>query len=176
MPERKRRLFFALWPDETVRKALDHGARELTGKRVRRVPADRLHITLAFAGPVSAGVQDCLERRAAAIRLAPFRLVIDHAGYYPRPRVLWIGPADMPPGLWSLAGALRSALVECGMPPEKRAFQAHVTVARKYSQGVPEQTFEAIDWPVSEFRLVESVGTENGVIYQPLRAWPLEGG
>lgn len=176
MAEQKRRLFFALWPDAAVRESLDRSGLQLTGKRIRRIVPDKLHLTLAYAGPVNAAVQDCLESRAGAVRVAPFTLTIDHAGYYPRPRVLWIGPADMPAGLWTLAGALRSDLVACGLPPEHRAFQAHITVARKYREGVPGRSFEAFDWPVSEFCLVESVGTENGVRYEPLRFWPLESG
>ena len=175
MAERTRRLFFALWPDEAVRAALDEAGRTLAGKRVRRIPADKLHLTLAFLGSVPAATQDCLEQQAGAIRVAPFTLSIDHAGYFPRPRVLWVGAGDVPVELWSLAGALRQAQLDCGVVPDRHAFQAHVTVARKYSQGVPEHVFAPIDWPIGDFRLVESVSTENGVRYLPLRSWPLEG-
>jgi 2'-5' RNA ligase len=176
MAELTRRLFFALWPDESARMALDRAGRELTGKRVRRIVADNLHLTLSFAGSVTESVQACLEQHAQAIRVAPFTLTINHAGHYPRPRVLWIGPEEVPTGLWELAGALRQALLDCGVSPELHAFQAHVTVARKYSQGVPERSFAPFDWSIRDFRLVESVSTENGVRYLPLRSWPLEGG
>jgi 2'-5' RNA ligase len=175
MVEYTRRLFFALWPDAEQRAALDQAGQALTGKRVRRIAADNLHLTLAFAGSVSAATQTCLERKAAAIRMAPFALTINHAGYFPRPRILWIGAEDVPAGLWALAGALRQALVDCGINPGLQAFQAHVTVARKYSQGVPERSFAPFGWSVSDFCLVESAATENGVRYRPLRSWPLEG-
>jgi 2'-5' RNA ligase len=174
MTEPTRRLFFALWPGETVRAALDKTGQALTGKRIRRIAADNLHLTLAFAGSVPVSIQTCLEQQAAAIRVAPFALTINHAGYFPRPRILWIGPGDVPAGLWELAGALRQVLVECGINPGLHAFQAHVTVARKWSQGVPERSFAPFDWSIRDFRLVESVATENGVRYLPLRSWPLE--
>lgn len=176
MAEGTRRLFFALWPDAAVRATLDEAARALTGKRVRRVPADNLHLTLAFLGSVPAATQDCLERQAGAVRVAPFTLSLDVAGYYPRPRVLWIGAGDVPGALWELAGALRQSQLDCGIAPDRHGFQAHVTVARKYSQGVPEHVFTPVEWPVRDFRLVESVSTENGVRYLPLQSWPLEGG
>jgi 2'-5' RNA ligase len=176
MTEGKRRLFFALWPDAGQRAALDAAALALTGKRVRRIPADRLHLTLAFAGAVPAATQDCLEQQAGAIQTAPFSLTINHAGYYPRPRVLWIGPEDVPVPLWELAGALREAQLDCGIAPDRHAFQAHVTVARNYREGVPERSFAPFVWSISEFWLVESVATENGVSYVPLQSWPLEGG
>ncbi|MDH3981023.1 MAG: RNA 2',3'-cyclic phosphodiesterase [Gammaproteobacteria bacterium] len=175
MAEHTRRLFFALWPDAAQRAALDAAGQALTGKRVRRVAADNLHLTMAFAGSVSAATQACLERQAAAIRAAPFALTINHAGYFPRPRILWIGPEDVPGGLWALAGALRQALVDCGISPGLHAFQAHVTVARKYSEGAPARSIAPLEWSIRDFRLVESVSTENGVRYRPLRSWPLEG-
>ena len=51
----RQRLFFALWPDDAVRARLDQAGEELLGKRVKRVPAANLHLTLAFAGAVTAG-------------------------------------------------------------------------------------------------------------------------
>lgn len=176
MPEPARRLFFALWPDDAVRAALDAAGRALTGKRVKRVPADNLHITLAFAGPVTADVAACLERSAAGIRVAPFELRIDHAGYWPRPRILWIGPTRVPQPLWALAGALRNTLAGCGIEPEARGFQAHITLARRFARAAPVQEFPAVTWPVSRFCLVESASSENGSVYRPLHCWPLEGG
>jgi 2'-5' RNA ligase len=175
MPETTRRLFFALWPDDTVRAGLDAAGKALAGKRIKRVPAGNLHITLAFAGPVKADVAACLEQAAAAIRLAPFELTLDHAGYWPRPRILWLGPTHVPPGLWALAGALRNTLAGCGIEPEARGFQAHVTLARKFSQRAPVPECPAVTWPVSRFCLVQSVSEESGVSYRPLRCWPLEG-
>jgi len=175
MPEARRRLFFALWPDDTLRATLDATGKALTGKRIRRVPVENLHLTLAFVGPATAAVCDCLEQSAAAIRLPPFELTLDHAGCWPRPRILWIAPTRVPPGLWALAGALRNVLAGCGVEPEARGFQAHVTIARKYAQGEPGTAFTAVPWPVSRFCLVQSVSAESGVVYRPLRCWPLEG-
>ncbi|MEZ5542715.1 MAG: RNA 2',3'-cyclic phosphodiesterase [Pseudomonadota bacterium] len=176
MPEARRRLFFALWPDAAVRAALAAAGQALAGKRIKRVPADNLHLTLAFAGPVTAEVAACLARNAGAVRAAPFELCIDHAGYWPRPRILWLGPAHMPPPLWELAGALRVCLAGCGLVPEARAFQAHITVARRCSQPAAVPDFPVVNWPVSDFCLVESVPAENGSSYRPLACWPLEGG
>src|SRR5579859_6565187 len=51
--EATRRLFFALWPNEALRAAFAHsvhGAAKACGGRP--VPADNLHVTLAFLGSV----------------------------------------------------------------------------------------------------------------------------
>jgi len=113
--EPHQRLFFALWPDSAVRRALAKSSRELLGRRIKPVPVENLHITLAFAGPVTAPVRDCLEAAAGEIHCAPFELEIDHVGHWPRPRILWVGPTHTPAGLWSLVEALNLAFDACGL-------------------------------------------------------------
>jgi len=174
MPESTRRLFFALWPDAATRAALDAAGLELAGRRVRRVPAANLHLTLAFAGSVTGAVQACMEAAAPTVSVPPFELVIDTVGHFPRPRILWLGASAVPPALESLANGLRRALVDCGLAPEIRTFQAHVTLARKFGQPLPERPFTPVTWAVGDFALVESVHTDSGARYLPLRSWPLE--
>jgi len=175
MPEPTRRLFFALWPDAATRQALDEAGRALAGKRVRRVPPANLHLTLAFAGSVSGAVQDCLEAAAETVTAVPFELTMDCAGHWPQSRILWLGPADTPPALVDLAASLRWELVSCGLAAEPRAFQAHVTIARRFSQPLPQGKFPPVVWSIGDFRLVESVTAARGVRYVPLRRWMLEG-
>ncbi|HYL02781.1 MAG TPA: 2'-5' RNA ligase family protein, partial [Steroidobacteraceae bacterium] len=52
-PERTRRLFFALWPDAAQRTVLAHAVRKAVRNcGGRPVPAESLHVTLAFLGSV----------------------------------------------------------------------------------------------------------------------------
>lgn len=173
MAEANSRLFFALWPEDVVRTRCDWYASSILGKRRRRVPAANLHITLGFAGSVSGEVSRCLQAEADAIEAAPFQLVIDHLGYWQRQRVLWIGPTHTPNALWALVTAVRDGFDACGLRQDRRAFQAHMTLARKFSTALPVTEAPAIEWPVSSFSLVQSVNTENGVSYRVLRRWPL---
>jgi len=173
--EPRQRLFFALWPDDKVRTALDEAGRSLLGKRVKRVPAANLHLTLAFAGSVTASVRQCLESAAGVIQLAPFDLTIDQYGHWHRPRIAWVAPTHSPPGLWSLVGGLRTAFESCGLQVETRPYQPHVTLARKISRlaAVPPAT--PVSWSIRSFSLVESVTDPRGVRYQRLVSWTLEG-
>jgi 2'-5' RNA ligase len=173
--EPKRRVFFALWPQAAVRAAVDQAARELLGKRVKRINADKLHITLAYAGPVSPDTFQCLVNAAAAIQSPPFALAIDRVGHWPRPRILWAGPQHTPPEAWSLVRQLRQGLAQCGIEPETRPYQAHITIARKITRAQPLSEMEPIQWSISQFSLVESVTDPAGVRYQILRTWELEG-
>lgn len=174
-PEPRQRLFFALWPDAAVRAALAQSSRELLGRRVKRVPEANLHITLAFAGPVTAAVRQCLEQQAAGIRGTPFELTLERVGHWPRPRILWAGPVHTPPELWSLVGGLNSAFEACGLARETRPYQAHVTLARKISRAPTATSIEPIRWSISDFCLVESVAGPQGASYRVLTSWTLEG-
>jgi 2'-5' RNA ligase len=174
MAEPSRRLFFALWPDAPTRAALAAAALAVAGRRVRRIPAHNLHLTLAFAGNVHASIQACLEAGADSVRLPGFELCIDHCGHFARPRMQWLGPVHTPAGLWELAGALRRVLADCGLEPEVPAFQAHVSIVRKRSRPLPARPFEPVHWSVGAFSLVESAASADGVQYLPIRAWKLE--
>jgi 2'-5' RNA ligase len=174
-PEHRQRLFFALWPDEPVRKALDAAGRSVLGKRIKRIPATNLHITLAFAGSVNDEVAACLADGAASLELAAFQLEIDRCDHWPRPRIAWIGPTHVPPGLMTLVGALRNVFEGCGLQAETRAYQPHVTLARKIGK-LPKnaQLHDPVSWSISSFSLVESVTDQSGVRYQPRAHWRLE--
>lgn len=171
--EKRQRLFFALWPGERARTTLDQSAGKLLGKRVKRVVAPNLHITLAFAGSVSAAVHRCLEAAADDIQVPCFELCIDRVGHWPRPRILWAGPTHVPGDLWLLAGALRQALEDCGIEAETRPYQPHVTLARKVSKRPEGAGFPPFYWSISHFSLVESVTDPVGVRYRVLRSWAL---
>ena len=173
--EPTRRLFFALWPDDETRAALAALAREQTHRQARRVVADNLHLTLAFPGNVTPRVQACLEEGAGRLTGAPFELSIDRLGHWSGPRIIWAAPAQTPRELWSLVTVLREVLAACGLEPEKRPYQAHITLARKASQAMNVTRIAPIAWSIRQFCLVESVSEPAGVRYRVLRFWPLEG-
>jgi 2'-5' RNA ligase len=173
--EPTQRLFFALWPDAGVRAALAGFAQGHIRKPARHVPEAKLHITLAFPGSVTRAVRDCLEAAAADIRASPFELSIDRAGYWPRPRILWAGPTHTPAEVWALVKALRMAMLACGLEPETRPWQAHVTLARKAVRALPVTEIDPVNWSISDFCLVESVTDPSGPVYRIIRRWPLVG-
>ncbi len=173
--EPTQRLFFALWPDAKVRDALAGFAHAHIRKQARRVIDANLHITLAFPGAVSTEVRECLEAAAADIRAGPFELSIDRVGYWPRPRILWAGASHTPAAVWALVEGLRTALQACGLQPETRPWQAHVTLARKAGRALPVTEIDPIRWSISNFCLVESVTDPSGPVYRIIRRWPLEG-
>ncbi len=169
------RLFFALWPDDATRDALNR-----TGKWLhqhwggRRMRADTLHITLAFLGSTPIAQLDTLAACADTVRTDAFELILDQAGYWRHNRIGWLGASETPPQHVELVNALNAALQAAGFPLDPRAHVPHITLLRKSLGGeVPACT--PVRWPVKDFVLVKSVTESDGAHYEVVRRWPLGG-
>lgn len=173
--EANQRLFFALWPAPELQQAMaGHARRVLEGRRARFIPTESLHLTLAFLGEVDADTRQRAEYVATGLSAEAFTLIIDRMGYWARRGLLWAGPAHPPPGLEELASVLGQGLqAECGLPRDKRAFRAHLTLARKVPKLPPRMVIEPLVWPVERFVLVASELDRKGPTYTLLREWPL---
>jgi len=171
-----RRLFFALWPDDDVRQQIKRNSKSLLrlgdGRPV--VPGN-LHITLAFLGNVDESQQSCVEHFADDIQCPAFSLALDQADYWPKPRVLWIGPSETPKVMVTLATELRDGAIGCGLQMDMRPYRAHMTLMRKVARARVDMTIRPFHWHASSFTLVKSVTYQEGVKYEVIREWPLSG-
>ncbi len=168
------RLFFALWPDDATRDALNH-----TGKWLhqhwggRRMRADTLHITLAFLGSTPVDQLDALFACADTVQSHAFELVLDQTGYWRHNRIGWLGANEAPPQHLDLVGALNTALQAADFPVDARPHVPHVTLLRNTAGGeIP--ACEPVRWPVSDFVLVKSVTEPDGAHYEVIRRWSLD--
>jgi len=167
------RLFFALWPDDATRDALNHAGKWLHqhwgGRRMR---AETLHITLAFLGSTPAEQLDALTTCVDAVRTDAFELILDQAGYWRHNRIGWLGASQTPPQYIELVGALNAALQGVGFDVDARPHVPHVTLLRNSAGGeVPECT--PVHWPISDFVLVASRRESDGMHYDVIRRWSL---
>lgn len=172
----KRRLFFALWPDEGVRHDLvQRIAPVLTAVRESQpkaapFAAEDLHLTLAFIGAASEQYQACLSSAARQVagseNNAPFSFEIDRPGYFKRAGILWAGPESCSAPLAQLQQRLNRALIGCGYAPDPRAFKPHVTLMRKAGPPQNLQPFPPVPWPVNGFSLAESLPLTDGRRYR----------
>jgi len=173
-----KRLFFALWPEEALRQKLYTLGGELLGNnRGRRVPVENLHQTLAFLGYVNAERQLCLEREASAVQSSAFTLTLNHAGFWPRKGILWVG-GGVPEGLLALVRALQLGLTACGLEPETRPFQIHLTLTRNVRRLRLDRNraIAPLTWPVRQFALVASLTLPEGARYEIIKKWNLVNG
>lgn len=166
-------LFFALWPDETVRTGLAGVQQGCSGSDGRMHHALDLHMTLVFLGRVSSEQFACVRSVAASITVEPFSLEFTRTGYWKRPRILWCGPERVPDLLQCLVNDLHRGLTQCGFEPEQRTYKPHVTLARK-AGSVPEQLLdEPIVWRPEGFVLAGSNSGAKPPRYHILDRWGL---
>lgn len=169
--ERRRRLFFALWPDEAVREQLSMVARRWTR---HPIAAANLHLTLVFLGSRTPAEQACFSAAADTIQGAAFDMALDYIGVWPRRGIRWLGTTAIPDALTGLVRQLNTVLQPCGYQAEKRHFVPHITLSRKEKNPQPRAGIEMLRWRVCEFALVESIALPDGVCYRPLQHWPLQ--
>ncbi len=172
---RKRRLFFALWPDETTRGRLAAFLEVLPRGEGRDMRAENLHLTLAFLGDCEEGLMTCLEEVGAALTGQPFELIFDRLDHFQRARVLWLGVSQPPRELLELQEHLAGLLASrCGLPRDERPFAPHLTLRRDARHPCPwPEGMPPVSWRVEGVVLMESLHGPNGVRYQPIRAWAL---
>ncbi|WP_018995221.1 RNA 2',3'-cyclic phosphodiesterase [Thioalkalivibrio sp. ALJ2] len=150
-----RRVFLALWPDQATREMLNNEAKRLNGPG-RSVPRAHLHLTLAFAGTISATQADCIAQEIGTLEQEAFPLTLDRLGHFERARVSWIGPSEAPAALDTLAARARDLARACGAKPEDHPFRPHMTLrrfARPPERDTPEHV---IHWNATEVVLIES--------------------
>ncbi len=166
-----RRLFLALWPEDTERRQLVELATGVAGRR--RTPDANLHLTLVFLGATDPARLIAYEAALADLSPPTLELSLDRYGYWPQPRILWLGSSRTPPELYELVADLHQRLRGCGFTPERRAFQAHITLARNYPGPAPvEPPVVKILLKINQIALVESRRQDRGSAYQVTRRWP----
>ena len=169
------RIFFALWPDEKVRRDIVDLFTDfdLDPARSRTLSPGNIHMTLHFIGNSSFAEMKCLQRQAGEVAGDSFGVDLDCQGYFSKPKVLWIGCSHAPSALPDLQARLGQQLLYCGFTPEQRPFNPHVTIVRKLAVAPKHIEFEAIRWKVDRFVLVESTPITGGVQYQIIDEYPL---
>ena len=138
-------------------------------------PAEKLHLTLAFLGNVTAEiVAPVQEALANACAQSPaFVLTIDRVGAFPherRPRVVYAGCREPGTPFHALSTRVRAALGELGFRFESAAV-AHVTLARIKGGDahLPSVEFSPIDLGVDAVALFESIPDGRTTRYDVIR-------
>ena len=126
------RLFVALELPAQARAALAGWAAAVAPAAMRRVPAENLHVTLAFLGSRPPGDAETVAALLDGLARPLGPLAVEDPLWLPprRPGVLAVA-LRAGPGLAELHADLVAALAGAiGFEPERRALRPHVTVAR----------------------------------------------
>lgn len=170
MPGGTRRVFFALWPDPDIRRAIIERRRAIDGLSRRRVPDANLHATLLFLGDQPGALVDRLREAPGVESVAPFTLRLERFGWFARARVAWLGGPPVPPGR-ALVRWLAGRAESHGIGVDRQRWVPHVTLFRKVQRRPTLPEPPPLDWPINAYSLVESIANRP---YQVLRTWSLE--
>lgn len=181
------RTFVALELPLTVQTVLAAVARRAAAGwpagMVRWEQPERAHLTLRFLGDTDEALLPALRQRldllgashpALSLALAPM-------GCFPeptRPRVVWVGVADPGGGLLMLQRQVEQLGRDLGWQPERRRFQAHLTLGRVREAAGPAPTGWSVPvgsqpFQVGGITLFESRLRPCGAEYHRLHAAPL---
>jgi RNA 2',3'-cyclic 3'-phosphodiesterase len=170
------RLFVALDMPWSVREQL--AALSGTGiPGARWVPPQNYHLTLRFIGGIPGHVAQDVDDALLAIRARGFALTLTGMGTFAKGGVsnaLWVG-VERTPSLDHLRNKIETALQRCGLEPERRRFQPHVTLARLDNPAEGKvvafvqahNLFRTEPIPVEHFTLFSSLLNKDHAVYTP---------
>jgi 2'-5' RNA ligase len=154
------------------------------GLRGRWVPPENWHVTMKFLGSTWPRLLEWVidSCRSVASRHEGFRSRLTGLGAFPnarRARVLWAGLDDPGGRMAAVAASLEDALA-AEFKPEKRAFTAHLTVARFDPAVSVVEELDAVKvssepFPVDRLVLYRSHLQRPAPRYEPLEEFPLGG-
>jgi 2'-5' RNA ligase len=177
------RLFIAIDLPVAVKQALGDLRTGLPG--ARWVPDEQLHLTLRFVGETDDAQAAELACGLAALRPHAFPLHLKGVGIFPAtgpPRILWVGLKKSAP-LWELHRQVEGVVRCLDLPPDRKKFSPHITLARLDRRPAPtlaaylaaHQRFRQPPFRVTAFRLYTSVLHPHGAAHSCLAEFPLPG-
>ncbi len=160
------RLFIAIRLSDEMKKALVTCMHDLKKQGVEGnyVPAQNLHMTLAFLGEYDdpAKVKDVIRK----VPLPEFRLSLSEKGNFGN--ILWAGVKGNQK-LKTYVKDLRAALAEEGIPFDREKFVPHITLIRKVSAKKPYQVhLPKADMTVKKASLMRSEQKNGKMVYKEL--------
>lgn len=150
----------------------------------RWVPPENYHVTLRFIGEAPRYVAEEIDHALAALKAPGFPLTLAGVGTFAkggRIQSLHIG-VERSPQLDRLQSKIETALQRCGLEPERRRFQPHLTLARLDSAAENKlggfvqahNLFRAEPVPIRHFTLFSSLLGKDQPVYTPEVEYPLD--
>ena len=166
------RLFIAILLSDDMKKAVTGTMHELKKADVRGsyVPAQNLHVTLAFIGET----QDAslVKKSMQSLSCKPFRMAFAEMGVFDN--LLWVGIKGNQ-GLNKLAKYVGAALDEAQIPYDRKKFVPHVTIIRNMGGPWKKVSPPKGDMTVKKVSLMKSEQKNGKQVYTEIYSVNLGG-
>ncbi len=168
----RHRVFFALWPDAATRSAISRATRDaVQASGGRPIAKDRLHLTVAFLGELTAAGLD-VARQVPPIEGGRVRADARRARHLARIEDLVAGAVrHRPTRSASSKRTCGTRSPSAAFASEERTYRPHVTLARRARP--IDAAVAPVRWAVQDLALVESFPDGRNVHYEVLERWPL---
>jgi len=168
------RVFFAVWPEPSLRASLAELTTEVArDARGRPTAPENIHLTLAFLGEQAVSRMAPLCALAARVGGHRFVLTLDEIGCFRKAGIAWLGASAPQFELVALQKRLAGGLQARDFPVDQRPYAPHLTLARRIEVAIRRSLAAPIVWKVSSFALMASETTASGPSYRSLAEWPL---
>ncbi len=159
------RLFVAIQLSEELKEEIAGRMREMKklGIKGSYVPADNLHITLAFIGETTQ--TDTIRKALSEVHMEPFKLSLSETGSFGN--ILWIG-ADGDHELFEAAKNVRDALDRAGVSYDRKKFVPHITIIRRVSGSRKQVQAPGKTMTVRRISLMKSEAEDGRRVYTEL--------
>lgn len=170
------RVFFALWPEPSVRQALQAVQRDcLAHVGGRGMRPDTLHLTLVFIGDIGPERLPDLLAAAGQVRAPACEIEFDRLACWRHNRIAHLACSQAPAALQFLVEALESAVAGQGINFDHRPYHPHITLIRQADCQKTNPASPVIHWRARDFVLLRSALGPEGASYQQLGCWSLAG-
>ena len=169
------RLFFAIQPDKAIQATLGDIAKQHARQSGGRpVIPENIHLTLLFVGQTPVDRIELLKAASDNISTQSFELIIQQTRYWKRNQIIFASIDPCPAALFTLEDKLKTAVHKAGFSFDNRTFKPHISLVRKATQHTADDFQNPIRWPVTEWRLMQSIQTKQGIQYLTLNRWQLD--
>ena len=165
------RLFIAINLNDEMKDALMdiQDTMRTYGVRGKETPHENMHLTLAFIGKYDdpERVKEIVE----SIEIRPFEISLSGIGAFGD--LWWVGTDNSAP-LMAVSRRLRRALVEAGIPFDRKKFSPHITIIRRASGALSKEAAGEIadviaaSMTVDHISLMRSDRGKYGMVYTEL--------
>jgi len=172
------RAFIAVEMPEEIKKILLDAQKQINTEKAKIRLARGFHLTLNFLGEVEEKKVEEIKSVLNGIKFKKFNTVLTEIGVFPNEsyiRVVWAGLNDSENKITNLQKEVDSKIELLGFKKDTR-FHPHLTLARvkfvkdkqDFIKSLKEIKIEKKAFEVNEFKLIKSILTPEGPVYEDL--------
>jgi len=175
------RTFIAIEIPEEVKKVFIEAQAQLDKDKAKLKITKDFHLTLKFLGEVEEKKIEEIKSALKEIKFNSFETSLTDVGVFPGEnsiRVVWVGLNDSENKITNLQKEVDSKLETLGFKKDTR-FHPHLTLARvkfvedkeRFIKNLKEIKIEKKSFKITEFKLIKSILTPEGPVYEDLASF-----